>query len=58
MIFVRRWFSCGLKKAGRVKATVKAREDLSGIQIHTSMLLDHGPTRTIDYIHTLHDQLQ
>ena len=50
--------SCGLKEAGLVKASWKAREELSGIQIHDSMLLDHGPTRTIDFISTLNEQVK
>ncbi len=41
-----------------VKASWKAREELSGIQIHDSMLLDHGPTRTIDFINTLNEQVE
>ena len=40
-----------------MKASWKAREELSGIQIHDSMLLDHGPTRTIDFVSTLSEQL-
>ena len=51
-------FSCGLKKAGRLKASWKRREEFSGIQVHTSMLLDHGPTRTIDYVTTFCDQVE
>ena len=41
-----------------MKASWKAREELSGIQIHDSMLLDHGPTRTIDFIGTLNKQVE
>ena len=41
-----------------MKASWKAREELSGIQVHESMLLDHGPTRTIDFINTLYDQVE
>ena len=58
IVIVCRCCSCGLKEAGLVKASWKAREELSGIHIHESMLLDHGPTRTIDFISTLYDQVE
>lgn len=51
-----RYCSCGLKKAGTVKASWKPREDFSGIDVHSSMLLDHGPTRTIDFVNTFCNQ--
>ena len=48
--------SCGIKEVGKVKASWIAKEELSGVQIHHSMFLDHGPTRTIDFINTFYDQ--
>ena len=46
--------SCG--KARHIVATWKNREDFSAIQVSTSMLLDHGPSRTVSFIQHFFEQ--
>ena len=37
-------------------ASWKSQEDFSAIQVSTSMLLDHGPSRTVDFIQHFFEQ--
>lgn len=39
-------------------ASWKSREHFSAIQVSTSMLLDHGPSRTVDFIQHFWEQAE
>ena len=41
---------CGLRKKRRVKASWKAREDISAIIVDPDMFLDHSPHRVLSLL--------
>ena len=45
-----------MRKERQIIASWKSKEELSTILVHTSMLLDHGPSRTVDFIDSFYDQ--
>ena len=47
---------CGIRKTRRIVASWKSKEEFSAIVVHTSMVLDHGPSRTVDFINHFYDQ--
>ena len=47
---------CGCRKARHIVARWKSKEDFSSIQVSTSMLLDHGPSRTVNFIEHFFEQ--